>query len=557
MTVTLNLQSSFGALELVITSQQTLPHSTIPANQGGIFLLRIRNSTMYIRLFIIVFVIISMLIISTCSSRSLSSYDRDIAESSFWQDLAAAKSSNDQQAYLRRSVVTFAYDEQLLIERKQNFLEAVAAARLLTDAKQPLTGKTLENLHVSFADLLQSVQVISMTAAKHNQWRETDKKNCAKQNVLTPDAEIRTQGIALSAVASLALYDTFLLNCELVLDNEPIRKALNQGDSGLGVPEDQVDGIIRSYLSYAQRTEIYRTLRDIREAGPWWEASKDEQIVWLRERIAASPSGAILSKTRRVPQKEAIVQSAVLVKSDFREIGDEMMNGVSKSFGNTVGLVAYRRGKMYGSEKIENDVRAVLQPGDILLEKTPFRLTDKFIPGFFGHVAIWVGTAEQLQKLGIWNDPLVAQYHEAILAGNGVVEALRDDVQASPLARFLNIDDLCVIRCKQLSDDERRAVILRALRQIGKPYDFNFDVETIDSIVCSELVYVVYTNINWPTDRTIGRWTISPDQVALRVLQPGPLSVVDLWRDGQRVQTDQVEALKQLVAVPQPATSTP
>ena len=31
------------------------------------------------------------------------------------------------------------------------------------------------------------------------------------------------------------------------------------------------------------------------------------------------------------------------------------------------------------------------QAGDILLEKTPFRLTDKLIPGYWGHAAVWIG----------------------------------------------------------------------------------------------------------------------------------------------------------------------
>jgi uncharacterized protein YycO len=310
---------------------------------------------------------------------------------------------------------------------------------------------------------------------------------------------------------------------------------LNQGDSGLGVPEDQIDGIIRSYLSYTQRTRINRLLRAVREAGPWWEASSAPQVAWLRKSIAASPSGTVLSQSRRVPQGEALSSATALVSSDFRELGDYLVSGVSKGFGNAIGTVAFRRGKLYGDPAIESQVRSVLMPGDILLEKTPFRLTDNFIPGHWGHVAIWLGNEKQLRALGIWDDPALTIYHAEIQRGDAVVEALRDDVQLSPLARFLNIDDLSVLRCPDLSSADRRSLVLRSLRQLGKKYDFNFDVETIDRIVCSELVYQVYTQIDWPSDRTIGRWTISPDQVAHRALPGGPLSVVDLWHDGGRV----------------------
>ena len=38
---------------------------------------------------------------------------------------------------------------------------------------------------------------------------------------------------------------------------------------------------------------------------------------------------------------------------------------------------------------------------DLLLEKTPFRLTDKTIPGFWGHVGLWIGDQQDLEELGI------------------------------------------------------------------------------------------------------------------------------------------------------------
>ena len=49
--------------------------------------------------------------------------------------------------------------------------------------------------------------------------------------------------------------------------------------------------------------------------------------------------------------------------------------------------------------------------------------------------------------------------------------------------------------------------------QIGKDYDFNFDVETLDKIVCSELIYLVFGNVVWPTKYQLMRNTISPDNV--------------------------------------------
>ena len=85
-----------------------------------------------------------------------------------------------------------------------------------------------------------------------------------------------------------------------------------------------------------------------------------------------------------------------------------------------------------------------------------------------------------------------------------------------------------------------------ALRQVGKEYDFNFDVETTDRIVCSELCYVVYTDIQWPTDKTLGRATISPDNVARRAIE-GRLDLILFYHDGTRIDDQPLEQMKALM----------
>jgi uncharacterized protein YycO len=172
------------------------------------------------------------------------------------------------------------------------------------------------------------------------------------------------------------------------------------------------------------------------------------------------------------------------------------------------------------------------------------------IPGFWGHAAIWIGNEQELKALGIWNHPLVTKYHTPIRQGQVIVEALRPGVTMNPLEHFLNIDDMAILRVRNLEfdADAKAAVILQALRQVGKAYDFNFDVETTDTIVCSELIYQVYTAIEWPTQKALGRTTISPDNIAQRALNNGPLELVAFYRDGVRVDGDPLQSMALLVA---------
>ena len=55
--------------------------------------------------------------------------------------------------------------------------------------------------------------------------------------------------------------------------------------------------------------------------------------------------------------------------------------------------------------------------------------------------------------------------------------------------------------------------------QIGKAYDFNFDITTLDKIVCSELIYIFYGNVKWPTPYRLGRATVTPDDIASVLFQ--------------------------------------
>ena len=87
-----------------------------------------------------------------------------------------------------------------------------------------------------------------------------------------------------------------------------------------------------------------------------------------------------------------------------------------------------------------------------------------------------------------------------------------------------------------------------AFRQLGKQYDFNFDVNTTDKIVCSELAYVSFPSVDWPTAKTLGRHSISPDNVAQLAWNNVPLKLVMFYHDGRLVGEDlQVEKMRALM----------
>ena len=183
----------------------------------------------------------------------------------------------------------------------------------------------------------------------------------------------------------------------------------------------------------------------------------------------------------------------------------------------------------------------------MLLEKTPVRLTDKLIPGFWGHAALWVGERNQLEALGVWEHEAVRPYHDVIESGGRIVEALRSGVELNTLEHFLDIDDFAALRQPGLTREQRRRYLVRTFQQIGKEYDFNYDVESDRRIVCSELVYVVYSDTTFKVDKAGGRYTISPDRVAEQALGDGPFEPVVLYHDGVEFKGDVSASFQRLL----------
>lgn len=321
--------------------------------------------------------------------------------------------------------------------------------------------------------------------------------------------------IQMALASALVLFDNYLIGIQPYNDNETLNYLLNYDSDEQMILQQIAD----RYANADIRLRVKKAIDFI-----------DNVMKWRRENSVKTSDAE--SKIYEVIQTSAWYLK-VREGSNFSNVFDFVSNlrnrinrtqvrstrivtfALSMGFGNFVGLVETRKGYLYKmSDWEKSQLMSELKPLDLVLEKTPFRLTDKMIPGHYGHVAIWIGTEQQLRELQIWDD-IPEKHKKMIQSGHHMIEALRPGVQINTLDHFLNIDDLLVLRDKRdVSDGYRRKTILRALAQIGKEYDFNFDVDTHHRIVCSEIAYAVFADVQWPKDRLLGRNTISPDNVA-------------------------------------------
>ena len=163
-------------------------------------------------------------------------------------------------------------------------------------------------------------------------------------------------------------------------------------------------------------------------------------------------------------------------------------------------------------------LRSLLAPGDILLSRREWYLSNIGLPGFWPHSALYVGTPQERKayfgadvgvrvwvrmhgvESGNFEDFLQKSYPDAFLK-NGpsgsqsraptVVEATSEGVCLVPLETAAHADTLAVLRPRLPRVAQARAV-LRAFLYRGRPYDFDFDFQTDSSLVCTELIYKAY-----------------------------------------------------------------
>lgn len=166
-----------------------------------------------------------------------------------------------------------------------------------------------------------------------------------------------------------------------------------------------------------------------------------------------------------------------------------------------------------------------LEPGDILVQRRNWHMTNIGIPGFWPHTALYVGTPGELDayfgELGFPPTETIKALYPAAFAALGtegedgfpvrVIEAIRPGVVFQSLETSAKCDYLGVVR-PNLSKAEKFRALLAAFSHYGKPYDLNFDFATDNELVCSELIYKSY--------KVAGELPFDPEIVSGRLLLP-------------------------------------
>ncbi|HPD30298.1 MAG TPA: YiiX/YebB-like N1pC/P60 family cysteine hydrolase [Phycisphaerae bacterium] len=340
------------------------------------------------------------------------------------------------------------------------------------------------------------------------------------------DPALRARCMLLGYAAGTGLFDADRRFVSVYGDDQPARRKLNEADPEAGIPAGMLDRIRESVFSgrnaqaLAEMEAYFETHREVWASGQVWPA---EDWFWIEKLIDRSAGQIRQSALDRAGAR--FEQILARVRQDSYTPAYAAQSVVSTWIGDTR-LAQWE--PLISREQILA-IQEQLRPGDILLERRNWFLSNAFLPGFWPHAALYVGATEDLERLGLIrregnrytsDDPMIRDHLTRYLAmaadgqPHTVIESVSEGVIVNSLTESLHADYVAVLR-PRLDDAQKARAIARAFAQLGKPYDFEFDFFSADKLVCTELVYRAYEGlIHFELVRVMGRDTLPALEIA-------------------------------------------
>lgn len=182
--------------------------------------------------------------------------------------------------------------------------------------------------------------------------------------------------------------------------------------------------------------------------------------------------------------------------------------------------------------EIQEDLLEILKPGDVMVTRHDFVASNLFLPGYWPHAALYIGSGNEREALGIELDAQIAKRWSGEVR---TLEAKKDGVLFRPLSETLEVDELVVIR-PDLSKDEIAEGLKRVCAHEGKGYNFDFDFFRSDQLVCTEVVFRAFDglgDLKIPLIERVGRLSLSAeDLLDMAVNKSGFLGVAAFGFEG-------------------------
>jgi hypothetical protein len=237
---------------------------------------------------------------------------------------------------------------------------------------------------------------------------------------------------------------------------------------------------------------------------------------------------------------DTVASDAKLLQRGVRRVWYPTQKGVAEWMGDT----RVRRIDWYLiDETLQGELVAMLEPGDILLSRKNWYVSNVGLPGFWPHAVLYIGDPRQFAAY--FDDPDVrawvreqsgedidfptylerrwpSRWLRYSFEEHGqpyrVIEAISEGVVFNTIDHAAG-DYLVALRPK-LSKRAKAQAIADAFGYLDRPYDFDFDFATDHALVCTEVVWRAYRpaqgkdGLNLELVELAGRQTLPANDLA-------------------------------------------
>lgn len=201
---------------------------------------------------------------------------------------------------------------------------------------------------------------------------------------------------------------------------------------------------------------------------------------------------------------------------------DQVMFHLLKLSGSAIAEMKQPFIKPAGSSKrVTANVISTIQPqlkaGDIFITRHDDAMSNLFLPGFWPHAALYIGTQAEREALGV-------SLHETDgrdLSGYHFLESKKDGVLFRPIEETLAVDAFTILR-PLLTPEQITEALHNAFSHEGKLYDFMFDFSQSNRLACTALVYRAFHGVG-PVSLSLiqhaGRSCLSAEELIKQTLE--------------------------------------
>lgn len=414
-----------------------------------------------------------------------------------------------------------------LAEGTQRLHTVLQAEQTLFDraAEQPLTADERERALGLFADVLDHAVALDAVAGRHlHAWKNDPlptRSSSVRHLVLGFAAYVEKLALGLSLV-------------DLALNKPQFEKLFDEGSTTSGIPAGAWKRLKWNVVHLEEVARVLAAHQIVKVARPVNDQLRSErgwQVVLERldERYAA------VKETLQTRSVKLFGGNSVDIGRDLAHAAwFPLQAGAAEWMGDTR---VHRHTMLVSAAQVQEAV-ARSEPGDVIVERRNWYLSNVGLPGFWPHAALWLGSPDELARWAA--DPAVEQAFGGPLIkylekthgeawknyisndheGNPrrILEAISEGVVFSPAEESIRADYVAAMR-PQRSKLEKARAIERAFSYAGRPYDFDFDFYTDSKLVCSELVWKAWEprqgqqGIVLGLEKVVGRMALGPNAI--------------------------------------------